>query len=229
MLLIVLLSSSYSYAHEEKKKDTAVKTEVATKLFIGAYITALALDIGSYLSTTLQNSIWGAGEIDDAVAQRIDKIALTYNFKNTPAIKQAYSVWHWLGGSLFSNHSILFIDKELAQTIRNIEYDDMGYHKETERKVINQLVVIEHNRDLNIIIAALTIPLLTYGLLKGCNVLLKKMGQANNALVKAIKNGIEYCSSNSIIIGLCSLSMLYGFIKAQDWYLVNQAGAIVGY
>lgn len=215
LIFLFLLGIHWSVAQTLNTKTSHDKQEVIKKMVVGTFVTTIGVETLLWLSKSFQSLIFGGAKVSCSLQDSIAKIANTIGLQ-TPATQQAYSGWHWLLGPLFSNHQTLFIDPRFCSRLHN--------DQEALQKLQNCLVNIQYKRDRSILIAAVAIPLIMYGILKGSSVLLEKVQE--NSFLGALKKGMNFISRDFKTASLITLGTLFGFIKAQDYFLANQAMSI---
>ncbi len=204
--VLVILSLGSSINGMENGKDQLLK-----KVVIGTYVSTILAEIALIASPAFQSFIFGNETVNEATKNHIQLLANSYNISSVPTIQQGYSLWHKIVGSIFSNHATLFVNPS-ANILTSDAKDDIK----------KSLIAIEFNRDRNILIAALAVPIFVYGTLTAGSLFLKNIVPTENGILSKIKIGIDYLSQNFKLTALITLGTIYGFIKAQDYYLARR-------
>lgn len=204
-ILSISLHSSIQGMEMNDKQDQLLK-----KITIGTYISTIIAERALLASPSFQSLIFGNGPVNEATKNSIQALAHSLTMKSVPNIQEAYPLWHRFA-SVFSNHSTLFIDPSIDTSTS----DSIDSIKRT-------LIDIKYNRDKNILSAAIVI-LMIYGTLSTASLLLKKIAPSNNSYLGTIKSGIDSLSQNFKATSLITLVTVFGFIKAQDYYLTTRS------
>lgn len=195
---------------QAQDKDIDCKQGIIKKGVIGIFLTTVLSEIIFACSKPIQSAIFGGRKVNVPSQELVAHIAKSMDIQSKLAVQQGYSGWHWLLGPLFSNYNTLFMDSELIQES----------NQENMQKLQQCLVNIKYNRDRNILIAAITIPLMMYGILKGSSIVLNKI-RSPNSFFEKIKKGVGFISQDFNIASLITLCTIFSFIKIQDYFLAQ--------